>query len=102
MRPLQIGYAHMCVSSPKSGRARCVRATQKMVATHALFMLNHQHIFVHVYVWKFISFEVVHAPFVESLYYLILDYCIPSYSFHGNYSFLNFEIEETLKFQFFT
>ena len=36
VRPLQIGSAHMCVCASKSGRARCVHATQKMVATHAL------------------------------------------------------------------
>ena len=36
VRPLQIGGAHTCACAPKSGRARCVRATQKTVATHTL------------------------------------------------------------------
>ena len=36
VRPLQIGGAHTCACAPKSGRARCVRATQKMVATNNL------------------------------------------------------------------
>ena len=36
VRPLQIGGAHTCACAPKSGRARCVRATQKKVATHTL------------------------------------------------------------------
>ena len=36
VRPLQIGCAHTCACAPKSGRAMCVRATQKKVATHAL------------------------------------------------------------------
>ena len=36
VRPLQIGGAHTCACGPKSGCARCVRVTQKMVATHAL------------------------------------------------------------------
>ena len=36
VRPLQIGGAHMCACAPQSGRARCVRATQKTVATHTL------------------------------------------------------------------
>ena len=36
VRPPQIGGAHTCACAPKSGRARCVRATQKTVATHTL------------------------------------------------------------------
>ena len=36
LRPLQIGVAHTCACALKSGRARCVRATQKTVATHPL------------------------------------------------------------------
>ena len=36
VRPLQIGCAHRCAWGSESGRARCVRATQKMVATHTL------------------------------------------------------------------
>ena len=36
VRPLQIGGMHTCVCAPKSGGARCVRATQKMVATYTL------------------------------------------------------------------
>ena len=36
VRPLQIGGAHTCACAPKSGHARCVRATQKTVATHTL------------------------------------------------------------------
>merc|ERR1719189_3521910 len=36
VRPLKIGGAHTCACGPRSGHARCVRATQKMVATHAL------------------------------------------------------------------
>ena len=36
VQPLQIGGAHTCACGPKPGRARCVRATQKMVTTHAL------------------------------------------------------------------
>ena len=38
VRPLQIGGAHNCACGPKSGCARCVRATQKTVATHALLI----------------------------------------------------------------
>ena len=40
VRPLQIGGAHTCVCAPKAGRARCVRATQKTVATHTLFFFK--------------------------------------------------------------
>ena len=69
------------------------------------FILSHQHIFDHVYKGKSISFEVVHAPFIDSLY-LILNYRIPSYSFRENYSFLKLEIVENSnscrKIQFFT
>ena len=36
VRPLQIGGAHTCACAPKSGGARCVRATQKMVAIYTL------------------------------------------------------------------
>ena len=36
VRPLKIGGAHTC--APKSGCARCVRATQKTVATHILLL----------------------------------------------------------------
>ena len=39
VRPPQIGGAHTCACTPKSGRARCVRATQKTVATHALYCI---------------------------------------------------------------
>ena len=40
VRPLQIGGAHTCACGPKSGRARCVHVTQKMVATHALYLIT--------------------------------------------------------------
>ena len=40
VRPLQITGAHTCACAPKSGRARCVRATQKTVATHTLLMVH--------------------------------------------------------------
>ena len=46
VRPLQIGGAHTCVCAPKSGRARCVRATQKTVATHTLVFTNREYRFV--------------------------------------------------------
>ena len=36
VRPPQIGGAHTCACVLKFGRARCVRATQKMVTTHTL------------------------------------------------------------------
>ena len=36
VRPSWIGGAHRCAWAPKSGRARCVRAIQKTVATHPL------------------------------------------------------------------
>ena len=36
VQPPEIGGAHTCACEPKSGRARCVRATQKTVATHTL------------------------------------------------------------------
>lgn len=36
VRPPQTGGAHTCACALKSGRARCVRATQKRVATHTL------------------------------------------------------------------
>jgi hypothetical protein len=38
VRPLQIEGAHTCACGPKPGRARCVRATKKMVTTHALLI----------------------------------------------------------------
>ena len=36
MRPPQIGGGHTCACVPKSGPARCMRATPKTVATHTL------------------------------------------------------------------
>ena len=38
VRPLQIGGAHTCACALNSGRARCMRATQKTVATHTLLI----------------------------------------------------------------
>ena len=36
MQAVQIGGAHMCACAPKCGRAMCMRAAQKRVATHTL------------------------------------------------------------------
>ena len=36
VQPLQIGGVQTCACEPKSGRARCVRATKIKVATHIL------------------------------------------------------------------
>ena len=47
VRPPQIEGAHTCVCVPKSGRARCVRATQKTVTTHTLLFSWVKHL-VHV------------------------------------------------------
>ena len=46
VRPLKIWGAHTCACAPKSGRARCVRATQKRVATHTLTITYHGQTYV--------------------------------------------------------
>ena len=62
MRPLQIGGAHTCAFGPKPGRARCVRATQKMVTNHALEIITQRlNLFLKNYMLvEKIHFEVEH------------------------------------------
>ena len=57
VRPLQIGGAHTCAFGPKPGRARCVRATQKMVTNHALEIITQR---LNLFLKNYMQVEKIH------------------------------------------